>query len=329
MLNNLGIAYKNLGLFDKALDAYRQGQALHQEGRQLAREALVLNNIGNVEELLGRYEDALSDHLRALELSRQIGSADNEARSLNTIGQTYYALGEYAKALDYHRQALAIRRRIEDLAGQGTSLRDEGRALDRLGDTDGGLKSLDESLAIQGRIQDRLGELQTLHDRASVERDRGHLPDAVDDIRTAVDLEEGLRSRLTSPELRTSFGAFQHDKYELFVDLLQQRQRAEPTGHYDMEALGVAERGRARVSFESLLDARVDFRLSADPELIDREQKLQRQLNSASSQLSRLLTRKGREEQIAAAARTVEDISRIGTKRCMRRSAARTHGTRR
>lgn len=309
LLNNLGVAYKNVGLFDKALEAYRRALAIHQEGRQVANQILLLNNLGNVEQLLGRNQDALADHLRALDLSRQIGSADNEARSLNTIGQTYFALGDYAKSLDYHRQSLTIRRKLADLQGQGVTLASEGRALRRLGDFDGALNALDESLAIQRRIQDRSGQANTLRDRAEVERSQGRTAEAIDDIRAAVDLDEALRSRLTSPELRTSFVAFEHDKYELLVDLLQQQAHIDPDGGHEMEALSAAERGRARVLLESLLDARADFRQSADRELIDRERAVQRQLNTASLQLSRLLTRNGAQDQIADAARKVDDLT--------------------
>jgi CHAT domain-containing protein/Flp pilus assembly protein TadD len=308
-LNNLGVSYKNLGEFEQALDAYRQAQAAHKAGRQVDREALALNNIGNVEQLLGRPEQALADHFEALALSRQIGNRENEARSLNTIGQTYAALGKDAEALDYHREALTIRRQIGDLPGQGAALDGAGRALRRLGNREGAADALDESLAIRRSIRDRTGEIETLRDRAMLRRDEERIGDAVADIRAAVELEEELRSRLTSPELRGSFGAFQHDKYELFVDLLQQQRHDDPALQYERDALGVADRGRARVLLESLLDARVDFRQGAERELIDRDLALQRQLNNASLQLSRILTKGSRDDQSAAAARSVEDLA--------------------
>jgi CHAT domain-containing protein/tetratricopeptide (TPR) repeat protein len=308
-VGNLGVSYKNLGAFEKALNAYRELLDDSRTRRQPDREAVALNNLGNLEQLLGRPEEALADHLRALELSRQIGSRENEARSLNTIGHTYYALGKSAQALEYHRQALAIRREIGDLTGQAASLDGAGVALARLGDREQAMANLDESLSIRRRIRDRSGELETLRDRATLERDSGHLDDALSDIRRAVDLEGELRSSLTSPELRGSFGAFQHDKYELFIDMLEQRQREDPGGPHEGNALGVAERGRARVLLESLLEARVDLREGADVELLDRERAVQKQLNTASTQLSRLSTRKGRESQVAAAARDVDDFT--------------------
>ena len=117
-LNNLGIAYKDLGQYDKALEFYEQALARTQAGRDQEFEATVLNNMGNVQRLLGHHDKALDLHTRALAASRASGSKPNEARSLNTIGLTYYALGEYRKALDYHREALAIRRQLADRAAK-------------------------------------------------------------------------------------------------------------------------------------------------------------------------------------------------------------------
>ena len=92
-LNNLGIAYKDLGQYDKALEFYEQALARTQAGRNQAVEVTVLNNMGNVQRLLGQHDKALVLHTRALAVSRDSGDRPTEARSLNTIGLTYYELG--------------------------------------------------------------------------------------------------------------------------------------------------------------------------------------------------------------------------------------------
>jgi CHAT domain-containing protein len=308
-LNNLGVAYKNVGEFERALGFYNLALAEHRVRGELNRQALVLNNLGNLEHLLGHEDRALSMHLEALQLARQGGSKEDEARSLNTIGQTYYALGDYARALDYHRESLAIRRRSGDVFGEGASLAAEGRTLNQLGDRTSALATLGEALALRRRIRDRAGELDTLHAMAIVERDRGDVATAISNVREAVDLEETLRSRLTSPELRGSFAAFQHDKYELLIDLLEHQQRAGAGDRYEAEALNIAERGRARVLLESLLDAHVDLQDGIDPALVDRERALQKRLNAASTQLSRTLAAAARGAQSVEASRPVDQLT--------------------
>ena len=309
-LGNLGVAYKNLGELDRALDIYGQTLRMYRGLSDARGQATVLNNMGNVEHQLGRDRRALELHQEALTLSRQGGGKENEARSLNTIGQTYYALGAYTKALGYNRESLEIRRATADLPGQGASLDSEGRAWHRLGEYNKALAALNEALTIRRNIRQQIGEMDTLRNLAALERDRGHLSVARGHIAAAVDLEETLRERITSPALRTSFVATQQDKYELFVDILQAEHAADPSAGYAATALHVNERARGRVLLDSLLDAHVDLREGIDAPLLDRERILQKQLNDSSGQLSRLLAEKHTSQQTEAAARKLDDLTR-------------------
>jgi len=291
--NNIGIAYKNIGQYEKSLDAYARALEALRPDRDTDSRVVILNNMGNLKRLQGLAGEALPLHEQALALARQIGSREQEARSLNTIGYTYYAIGDYARALDYHEQALTIRRDIKDLPGQGASLNGEGRALHKLGQSDRAFEILNQAIGLSRRIYDPFGELDSLHSLAMVERDRGHLMPAIAAVRAAVDLEEKLRARITSPEVRSTFRAAEEDKYELFLDLLQLANAREPSRQYSLEALTVSERARSRVLLESLLDARVDLHEGIEPALLQRERTLQKQLSDASAQLSRALARCG------------------------------------
>lgn len=306
-LNNIGIAYKNVGEYDKALDAYQQALVLSTPVK--SDRANLLNNIGNVESLLGRDREALALHLQALDIAREAGSKEVEARSLNTIGQRYYALGNDAEALRYQTDALALRRTLGDLPGEAASLDALGHTLRRLGETDKAYASLTEALAIRQRIRDEYGEPNTLRNLALIERDRGDLDRALDRIKAAVDLDETLRERITSPELRATFVASELDKYETYIDILQQLNAKNPTGRYASEAFEVSERARARVLLESLIDARVDLREGIDPALLERERALQKQLSAASAQISRALAKPGQNEPPADLVKTYERLT--------------------
>src|SRR5262249_49799781 len=123
-------------------------------------------------------------------------------------------------------------------------------------------------------------------------------------------LEEALRERISSPALRISFGAFQQDKYELLIDLLQAQHHADPFGGHEVEAFDLSERVRGRVLLESLLDARVDLRGGVDPAVLDPERALQQRLSDTSAQLSRMLASKTDAARADAAARTIDELTR-------------------
>jgi CHAT domain-containing protein len=309
MLNNLGIAYKDLGQFDKSLHAYEVSLALARARHDRNIEVTLLNNMGSVQRLMGNHDKALELHTTALAVSRQIGGGEHEARALNNIGLTYYMLGDYAKALEYHRDALTMRREMLDVSGEAASLDGAGRALHRLGESDKALDALQEALTIRRRIREQLGESDTLTHLAAVERDRGSLPDALRDAGAAVDLDETLRARITSPELRATYVAAEQNKYQLLIDILQQLHAEHPADDYAAAALRISERARARVLLESLLDARVDLHQGIDPGLLERERSLQQELNDASAQLSRLLAARNNNPVTATASDKLDRLT--------------------
>jgi tetratricopeptide (TPR) repeat protein len=309
ILNNIGIAFKNVGDYDRSLDAYQQALAFPDLAQDRSLQGTLLNNAGNLQHLLGHDREALALHLQALAIARAIGNKDVEARSLNTIGQTYFSLGDLDKALQYQQDSLEIRRSTKDLPGQAASLTAIGRTLQRQGDDDRAYASLLEGLTILRNIREQYSEPDTLRSLATIDRDQGRLPLALERIKAAVDLDEQLRERITSPELRATFVASELDKYELYIDLLQQQDADDPAGGHAAEALDVSERARARVLLESLLDARVDLRQGIDPALLTRERSLQKQLSDVSAQLSRSLAVSGAASPPANLVQTFERLT--------------------
>jgi CHAT domain-containing protein/tetratricopeptide (TPR) repeat protein len=310
LLNNLGLAYKDLGEQDKALAVFEQTLADRRAANDRASQAMLLLNIADVQRVFRRNEKALDAVLQALALSREIGHREYEAKALNGVGITYYEMRDYTKALEYHRTSLTVQGQLGDRSVQAVSLEGIGRALRRKGDPEQAVAPLRQALAIRQQIGEHYLEADTLRNLADVERDRGDLAGALHYIQSSVDLEERLRARMTSPELRATFVAAEWGKYEVFIDVLEQQRLADPNGGHEAAALQVSERARARVLLESLLDAHVDLRQGIDPALLERERGLQKQLNDASGQLSRALAAKTRSDQGDAAAQKVDQLAR-------------------
>jgi hypothetical protein len=81
---------------------------------------------------------------------------------------------------------------------------------------------------------------------AKVERDRGNLTVALDNINQATDIIENSRTKVDNQDLRTSFFASKQDYYKFYIDLLMQLHKQNPNQGYDALALNVSERSRAR-----------------------------------------------------------------------------------
>lgn len=103
---NMGILFKDLGLYEKAIDHYKKSLPTRKKLGDEAGEATDLDNLGRLYETMGDYPNALQHYEQALAIFTKLGKADDEARILNDMGELYTALGNYPLALDCHQMAL-------------------------------------------------------------------------------------------------------------------------------------------------------------------------------------------------------------------------------
>eukprot|EP00058_Branchiostoma_floridae_P022624 XP_002608114.1 hypothetical protein BRAFLDRAFT_91408 [Branchiostoma floridae] len=119
-LNNLGLAWGDLGDNRKAVSHYEQ--ALQMEwsiyGEDTAHPdiAASLNNLGAAWSNLGYHRKAVSYYEQSLQMMRSIYVKDNAhpdiASSLNNLGAAWSKLGDHRKAVSYYEQSLQMKRSI-------------------------------------------------------------------------------------------------------------------------------------------------------------------------------------------------------------------------
>ena len=308
-LYNTGIVYKELGDYQRAVDYYNQSLARVRKLGDVSREAQVLMAIGNVYRAEGESQKSLDHYNQALAMFRRLERRGDEAAALNNMGSAYYQMGEYQRALEHHLQSRDIRRVTGDFAGESSSLSRAGSAWHKLGNLDKAIDCLHESLAIRRRIHDPIGEADTLVAIAAVERDRGDLAASRTTTEAALTLTEALRAKITDAGLRASYVARVQETYASYVDVLMRLHEQSPAVGYDAVALQAAERTRARVLLESLVEARADIRQGVDPTLLERERSLQRKLDAASERVSRGLGGKSSGADVSAARKDLETLT--------------------
>lgn len=308
-VNNTGIVYKELGDYRRAREAYGQSLAMIRKLGDVVNEANSLNNIGNTYRAEGQTGIALDHYAQALSLVRRLERKSDEARVLNNMGAAYLQDGRYQTALEHHQQSRAIRKALADRPGESFSLNHEGVAWHKLGNPQQALECLREALAMRREMNDPIGEAETLMNIASVERDLGEPAQARLTIEAALEKVERLRARISDASLRATYVARVQETYESYVDTLMRLHVQLPTEGYDAAALQAAERSRARVLLESLVEARADIREGVEKTLLDRERALNRRLEDASQRLSRTLAGKSTPVEIAAARKALADLT--------------------
>ena len=308
-LTAIGGAYISLGEKEKAFEYLNQALPHWRAATDTNGEARALFQIAEIHSSLGAYATALDNYLKALQLWRGTSDLIGEGRVLTGIGQLYTRTGEHQKALEYLGQALRVRRMSGDRRGQARTLTDLGFVYSSLGDYKKAVEYYAQALPLHLAVSDREGEANTLYKFARAERYLGHLVEARDKIEQALNIIEQVRTDITDQELRTSYFSTVRDYYDFYIDLLMRLHQNDPLGGFSAAAIQASERARARSLIETLAAARVDIREGVDPQLVDRERTLQRQLNARADYQMRLLRSKHTEEQMTAVAREIDALT--------------------
>ncbi|NJM60836.1 MAG: tetratricopeptide repeat protein, partial [Oscillatoriales cyanobacterium RU_3_3] len=269
--------------FEIALKLFREAADSHGE-------AIALMGIGKVYSDLGEKLKAREYFSQSLPLFRAADDRSGEAVNLNNIGQVYSELGEQLKALEYYSQSLPLFRVLDDAGGEASNLNNIGGVYSELGEQLKALEYYSQSLSLSRAVGDRSGEALTLYNIASVKRDRNNLPEALKDIESSIAIVENLRTKIASPELRSSYFATVQNYYEFYIDLLMQLHKTNPKSGYDTKALEASERSRARSLLELLQESNANIREGISPDLLQQEKSLQQQLDATEKRRIELVS---------------------------------------
>jgi CHAT domain-containing protein/Flp pilus assembly protein TadD len=316
-------------------------------GEKIGR-AFILNGIGYVHFQLGQRERAREHYQQALAIFREVGYREGEANSLKSLGDVCYSLGELQAALTNYRQSLAAIRAMADRRLEPYALKGVGAVYERLGEQAKSRAFYDRALSLQrkggdrreaaytlnslalfdigarrwpaarGRLREALrlnrdaadpsGESLTLYNFARVERGRGNLAEARARAEASLKLVESLRTKVASKDLRASYFASIHQRYEFYIDLLMTMHRAQPGAGFDARALEASERARARSLLETLSEVRGGIHQSVEPSLLERERQLQLSLNDKAER-QMLLHGQRNKEAAAELAKEIEQVA--------------------
>ncbi len=307
-LNNIGFVYNTLGERERALEYFGRALPILRAVGDQRVEAITINNVGHVYESLGEQVRALEYFNQALPILRLVGDRRVEAITLNNIGLVYTALSEQQKALEYFQSSLALRRVVGDRQGEATTLADIGHYY---ASSDQRLTALDyynQALSLSRSVEDRSLEASILRRIALVERDRGNLVEARNQIEAALHIIESLRTKIASQELRASYFASSHQYFETYIDLLMQLHKRHPGEGHDSRALQVSERARARSLIEMLNEAKASIRQGVDPELLQRERSLQQLLNTKATSQNQLIQDSYNADQLSAVRKEIKSL---------------------
>lgn len=315
--NDLAVLQLQIGDYNEALENYRRAAQLW---RQLGSgfEAQVLNGLAEIHMRLGEMDKARTH----LESAREFDGRFR-FRTLWLMGWWHYLKEDAETALDFYREAQQVHgaRELEraglfDRMGSAHLLLKEWdqaelrykEALAILGrrgaslnlahtfsnfatlflftdQMEAGRAHCDRALEIFHRLGDRDSASHALGIRARLRRKLGDLHGAQKDLAQAVELLEELRRAAGPPASRALFLAGRIDIYRLYVEVLMELHSEQSNRGWDVQALNISERARARSLLDLLSEAEVDTDIT-DPELIARQRWLMAEIVTLDIQAS-------------------------------------------
>lgn len=218
--NNLGVAYRNQGALDKALENYFESLKLYDSLNNLDGIATAknnigticsikkdysqamkyfegsfqlfsdandkvkmigsLNNLGNLHSDLQLYEQALKFYSQAIELSEQTGKVFSDA--MNNMGNLYFRQGNYQKAIDYYLRSLTLAKKEKNKLTELNVRTNLGEAYSSLGQHSKSKEALDSALALCKQLEAFAYEPQIFKNMAGNYYQQGRMKDAYESM---------------------------------------------------------------------------------------------------------------------------------------------------
>jgi len=158
MLNSLGLAHRDLGKFNEALDYYQRAIQIFVQIENQSGEALGRLGLGTTRRRLRHPEEALKQYKSALEIFRTAADRWGEVETSNNLGSALHELGRFDAAQAMWLNALQGFRELGDRWGEGEALNNLGAASHQRSDLKGAREYWLSALKIFRELGDHWNE---------------------------------------------------------------------------------------------------------------------------------------------------------------------------
>ncbi|WP_418512972.1 tetratricopeptide repeat protein [Corallibacter sp.] len=163
-LNMIGIVYRNLSLYDKAINAHTKAQQLAKKTKNIELETMSLNMLGVVYRRMDAIRSALDYHKQALDLAetanpQSLALKRSIAVSQNSMGNIYLALKQYDLAIRLFQKSLTIEVGSDNKLGLAINYHNIGYAQEAKGLLKSALNNYQRSLKYNNDINSEIGRV--------------------------------------------------------------------------------------------------------------------------------------------------------------------------
>jgi CHAT domain-containing protein len=222
----------------------------------------------------GDREQALAYYERCFQLSRAAGKVRTEANRRNLLADLYLKQGRYKEAAELLQKALNFYQTTGDLRGQTIALNTYGKVLLHSSQTPRALDSFHQALKLSEEVGEQGVLLDSLYNLARTNVALDHPEAGLAFIERSLNIIEGLRANVESPDFKASYFSEVQKHYQLGMEILMRMERLRPGEGFATKAFLLSDRGRARLLFDLINGSHASLRDGADKELLALEREL-------------------------------------------------------
>jgi len=220
--NNLGKVFEIWEDYSQALDYYRRSLELSELQNDSLRIAIRLSSVGMAYRGMKDYEKALAYLNRSVSIESALGLDNRLAIRYSNIGSVYQDTEEFRKAADYYNQAIAIFRANSNLRSLAITLNQQGNLYLATGDYDNAFDPLNESLQIAQETENLQLVMKNNGDLARAYEQTGDYQNALMVMQQYYQLKDSLFNEASKKALEELRIINELDKSEVEIELLKQ-----------------------------------------------------------------------------------------------------------
>ncbi len=194
-LNNLGIAYKSLSDYPRALEYYFKALVINKELGDKSGMASTTGNIGLVYKELSDYTRALEYYHKALTINEELGNNRRVAINIGNIGSVYKELSDYPRALEHYHKALSINEVFGNKNGIAINISNIGLVYKALSDFPQALEHFQKAVSLFEELGNKKGMTANIGNIGNVYAGISDYPNALEYFQKALALAEKTGSR--------------------------------------------------------------------------------------------------------------------------------------
>ena len=291
-LNNIGIIYKEIGYYDRALSYMNQALDID---RRLDINKLIsidLNNLGSTyirkSTEIGKSENllrALTCFEECLRLAQKDQDRRTEVQVLNNIGTVYMELENYSRARETLLLAQSKGGKVNDIETTGMILSNIGSVYLHQKDPQTAVIYFRKAIAIGERIQSNNILWEAMWQLGKCFEFMGRDREAMDMYKDAINIIDHIRSSMLLDTYETGYIQHKLQVYESLIDLTfnmyeknQEQEWAEKIFHF-------VERAKARSFLDMIAASKIDLLERLDSNSRDKEAGLSLHISSLQKSL--------------------------------------------